>query len=53
MACPEYGNQFSGANVDFYLVFAISTGIENAVVRKPLIMLAQKWQKMPSFMKPA
>lgn len=30
------------------LVFAMSTGMEAAVVTNPLIMLAQKWQKMLS-----
>ena len=34
---------------DSNLVFAMSTGIEAAVVTRPEIMLAKKCSKMPSF----
>ena len=35
-----------------YLVLAISTGMEAAVVTSPLIILAQKWRNIPSWNQP-
>ena len=35
-----------------YLVLAISTGIDAAVVTSPLIILAQKWRNIPSLNQP-
>lgn len=37
-----------GAGPHTHRVLTMSTGMEAAVVTKPLIMLAQKWQRMLS-----
>lgn len=40
--------KFSSPRLQTHLVLTMSTGMEAAVVTRPLIMLAQKWQRILS-----
>lgn len=49
---PEYSGRPSITRIFWIRVLMISAGIEAAVVASPLIIDAQKWQRIPSSMRP-